>query len=108
MFPEEEEDAKGEGEGGCQYDEAKKKKRQRVGYRMKGGRRLAFMLRNFILAQPTGWNKMWIELAFVESQDGRVIIEKYRLEEERFLVPPTITKHITYNIEHITWRLLFS
>lgn len=35
---------------------------------------------------------MWIELAFVECQNDRVIIEKYRLEEEGFIDgPPTIT-----------------
>lgn len=31
-------------------------------------------------------NNVWIELAFVEGQDGRVIIENYRLKEGGLLI----------------------
>lgn len=82
LFPEDEEDAIG----------GLKRRRLRDKYEKKGGRRLAFKLWKFILAEEIGWNKMWIELAFVKDQDGRVIIEDSRLEEEQCVdAPPSIT-----------------
>lgn len=44
---------------------------------------------------------MWLKLAFAEDQNGRIIIAKYRLEEEGFVdAPPTTTTpyFMTFNL----------